>query len=266
MANHSVLMSSPEYFKVEYSINPWMVAGVEVDLDLAKKQWNNLKESIELAGATVEIVPPNEQLPDLVFTANSGIINGKDVLIANFKYEERRGEEEVFANWFKENGYNVARIPSEYKFEGRGDAFVYGEYLVGAYGIRSDKEALMYIADEFNLTPIIVELVNEKFYHLDTCFQKLPTESNDAIFYPQAFKDESLSQFSQFFNLIPVSEDDANKLACNAVVVQDTVILPSDGIEVANKISDLGAKVVVAEVSEFIKSGGACQCLVIALN
>ena len=31
-----VLMSSPEYFKVEYSINPWMVAGVEVDLDLAK--------------------------------------------------------------------------------------------------------------------------------------------------------------------------------------------------------------------------------------
>ena len=79
-------------------------------------------------------------------------------------------------------------------------------------------------------------------------------------------KDESLSEFSQFFNLIPVSEDDANKLACNAVVVQDTVILPSDGIEVSNKISDLGAKVVVAEVSEFIKSGGACQCLVIALN
>ena len=130
MTNHSVLMSSPEYFKVEYSINPWMVAGVEVDLDLAKEQWNNLKESIEAAGATVEVVPPSEKHPDLVFTANSGILNGKDVLIANFKYEERRGEEEIFANWFEENGYNVGRIPSEYKFEGRGDAFVYGEYLV----------------------------------------------------------------------------------------------------------------------------------------
>ena len=85
MANHSVLMSSPEHFKVEYSINPWMVAGVEVDLDLAKEQWDNLKESIEAAGATVEVVPPSENHPDLVFTANSGIINGKDVLIANFK-------------------------------------------------------------------------------------------------------------------------------------------------------------------------------------
>ena len=266
MTKHSVLMSSPEHFKVEYAINPWMVAGVEVDLDLAKKQWSNLKESIESAGASVEVIPGNEEFPDLVFTANSGIINGKDVLIANFKYEERRGEEEIFANWFKDNGYNVGRIPSEYKFEGRGDAFVYGEYLIGAYGIRSDKEALLYIADEFNLTPVIAELVNEKFYHLDTCFQILPTENNDAIFCPQAFKDESLSEFSQFFNLIPVCESDANKLACNAVVVEDTVILPSDGIEVANKISELGAKVVVGDVSEFLKSGGACQCLVIALN
>ena len=111
-------MSSPEHFKVEYAINPWMVAGTEVDLDLAKKQWNNLKESIESAGASVEVIPGNEEFPDLVFTANSGIINGKDVLIANFKYEERRGEEEIFANWFKDNGYNVGRIPSEYKFEG----------------------------------------------------------------------------------------------------------------------------------------------------
>ena len=264
MANHSVLMSSPEYFKVEYSINPWMVAGVEVDLDLAKKQWNNLKESIESAGATVEVVPPNEQLPDLVFTANSGIINGKDVLIANFKYEERRREEEVFANWFKENGYNVARIPSEYKFEGRGDAFVYGEYLVGAYGIRSDKEALLYIAEKFDLEPVIVELAQEKFYHLDTCFQQFPT--GDAIFYPEAFRDSSLSEFESLFNLIPVSEHDANQLACNAVVINNTVIFPSENIEAIKTVEGLGLNSAVADVSEFLKSGGACQCLVIALN
>ena len=130
----------------------------------------------------------------------------------------------------------------------------------------SHREVGEFLGMDYNRNVHSLLLVEPEFYHLDTCFQKLPTESNDAIFYPQAFKDESLSQFSQFFNLIPVSEGDANKLACNAVVVQDTVILPSDGIEVSNKISDLGAKVVVAEVSEFIKSGGACQCLVIALN
>ena len=224
MDHKKVLMSSPEYFKVEYSINPWMVAGATVELDLAKTQWNNLKSTIENAGAEVKIVPPSEDYPDLVFTANSGIIKDKDVLIANFKYEERRGEEDLYMNWFRNNGYNVGRIPSEFKFEGRGDAFVYGNYLVGSYGIRSDKEALLFIAEEFQLEPIIVELAQEKFYHLDTCFQQFPT--GDAIFYPEAFKDKSLSAFESLFNLIPVSEHDANQLACNAVVINNTVIFP----------------------------------------
>ena len=266
MGNTTVLMSSPEYFKVEYSINPWMIEGVEVDLELAKQQWSNLKSTIEDAGAVVQVVPPHEHYPDLVFTANSGIVKEDKVLIGNFKFEERQGEEEIYSKWFSENGYEVSRIPSEFKFEGRGDAFVLGEYLIGSYGIRSDKEALLYIADQFGLKPKIAELADPKFYHLDTCFQQLPTENRDAIFYPQAFKDESLSEFSDLFNLIPVSEGDANKLACNAVVINDTVIFPSEDIDVIQTVEDLGLNTAVANVSEFLKSGGACQCLVITLK
>ena len=264
MIQKQVLMSSPDFFKVEYSINPWMIAGVPVDLDLAKDQWNNLKSTIEKAGAEVKVVPPSREFPDLVFTANSGIINDKNVLIANFKFEERRGEEDLYMNWFSDNGYSVGRIPSEFKFEGRGDAFVYGNYLVGSYGIRSDKEALLFIAEEFQLEPIIVELAQEKFYHLDTCFQYF--SNGHAIFYPEAFKDSSLSAFSELFELIPVSESDANELACNAVVIEDTVIFPSEKINVIKVVEDLGLTSKVANVSEFLKSGGACQCLVIALN
>jgi len=167
-------------------------------------------------------------------------------------------------NWFSNNGYSVGRIPSEFKFEGRGDAFVHNNYLVGSYGIRSDKEALLFIAEEFQLEPLIVELAQEKFYHLDTCFQQLP--SGDAIFYPEAFKDQSLSTFESLFNLVPVSEHDANQLACNAVVINNTVIFPSVDIEAIKTVERLGLNAEVADVSEFIKSGGACQCLVIALN
>ena len=266
MGNTTVLMSSPEYFKVEYSINPWMVEGVEVNLELAKQQWENLKSTIENAGASVKVVPPHEQYPDLVFTANSGIVKDDKVLIANFKYLERQGEEEIYSKWFSENGYEVSRIPSEFKFEGRGDAFVLGDHLVGSYGVRSDKEALLYIANEFGLKPKIAELADPKFYHLDTCFQQLPTDNKDAIFYPKAFKDESLSEFADLFNLISVSEADANKLACNAVVINDTVIFPSEEIDAIQTVKDLGLNAVVANVSEFLKSGGACQCLVITLK
>ena len=176
---------------------------------------------------------------------------------SNTKKEEGR-------KWFKDNGYNVSRIPSEFKFEGRGDAFVYGDYLVGSYGIRSDKDALLYIADQFELEPVLAELAQEKFYHLDTCFQNFP--SGDAIFYPDAFVDKSLSTFESLFNLIPVSEHDANKLACNAVVINNTVIFPNKDIEAVSTVQNLGLQVEIADVSEFLKSGGACQCLVIALN
>ena len=69
MSQKIVLMSSPEYFKVEYAINPWMVPGTNIDLELAKNQWNGLKRTIEEAGAEVKVVPPNENHPDLVFTA-----------------------------------------------------------------------------------------------------------------------------------------------------------------------------------------------------
>jgi len=86
------------------------------------------------------------------------------------------------------------------------------------------------------------------------------------FFYPEAFKDQSLSAFESLFNLIPVSEHDANQLACNAVVINNTVIFPSEDIEAIRTVEELGLNAEVANVSEFLKSGGACQCLVIALN
>ena len=68
------------------------------------------------------------------------------------------------------------------------------------------------------------------------------------------------------FNLIPVSKDDAELLTCNAVVVGNTVIFPAGEISVIDKVKELGCNVVQVNVSEFIKAGGACQCLVISLN
>ena len=124
----------------------------------------------------------------------------------------------------------------------------------------------MFIADHFQLIPKIAKLVDEKFYHLDTCFQQLPTKNKDAIFYPPAFEDQSLSEFSDLFNLIPIHEDDANQLACNALVINESVIFPSENIEIIETVAQLGCNIEISNVSEFMKSGGACQCLVITLQ
>ena len=50
------------------------------------------------------------------------------------------------------------------------------------------------------------------------------------------------------------------------MVINNTVIFPSEDIEAIRTVEELGLNAEVANVSEFLKSGGACKCLVIALN
>ena len=70
----------------------------------------------------------------------------------------------------------------------------------------------------------------------------------------------------KFINLIPIHEDDANQLACNGVVINDSVIFPSENIKIIETVAQLGCNIEISNVSEFMKSGGACQCLVITLQ
>ena len=70
------LVCPPTHFGVLYEINPWMSRTVAVDLDRAQEQWDALVGLLTDAGATVEQLEPVEGLPDLVFTANAGVVAG----------------------------------------------------------------------------------------------------------------------------------------------------------------------------------------------
>lgn len=54
----NILMVRPKFFNVKYSINPWMDINNPVDTEKAMKQWENLKTTIEKAGAAVHIMEP----------------------------------------------------------------------------------------------------------------------------------------------------------------------------------------------------------------
>ncbi|ETN73332.1 hypothetical protein NECAME_04330 [Necator americanus] len=81
-----ILMHKPSYYKVFYSINLWMDLNNLVDTNKATERWKKLKEKIEKCGAKVEVMELDEDtkdLPDIVFTANAGIVRGKQVYLAN---------------------------------------------------------------------------------------------------------------------------------------------------------------------------------------
>lgn len=261
-----ILMCKPEYYGIFYEINKWMDINRQVHQTLAKNQWQALYETLLNIDVTVELVPPVAGLPDLIFTANAGLINQQKVLISTFKTKERQPESRYFAKWFLENGFEIVNESDDYTagpaFEGAGDALYFNDYLVAAFGFRSEISVYKKtFFKQFNL--LLCELVDPYFYHLDTCF--CPINKSIAIWYPKAFSLESQSKMREMGQLIEVSEREAKNFACNAVVVGKNVILPTDCPEISSQLEELGFIVHSCAMSEFIKAGGACKCLTLML-
>ncbi len=278
------LMCRPEHFSVFYEINPWMKTENSVDQLLALEQWDALCEAIENAGGTIKQIQPVAGLPDMVFTANAGLIlhNQRRVILSNFKHKERKGEEEHFRRFFEQHGYEVESVSAP--FEGAGDALFLDGYLMGGHGFRSDIMAYcggnheLGFRDciEFHIDPpwLILPLIDPRFYHLDTCF--CPLTNGDYLIYPGAVADETRLAIQLFGKReIEVDEDEAVKFACNAVLVPDirangqimgnTVLMPSGCPKTVEQLTEIGYNVVPLDMSEFIKSGGACKCLTLRL-
>jgi len=77
-----ILVCPPDYFGIEYEINPWMRVSDATDSDTSKAQWHNLARVLEEdVGVKLERMTPIKGLPDLVFTANAGVLHdGKAVI------------------------------------------------------------------------------------------------------------------------------------------------------------------------------------------
>jgi N-dimethylarginine dimethylaminohydrolase len=232
-----------------------------VNISVAKQQWQNLYKTILKAGATIELIDPATNLPDMVFTANAGLINRKTVCLSHFKLLERQGESSYFSFWFEQQGLEVIKI--EPYFEGAGDALFLGSKLIVAYGFRSQIEAYQQeFFTQFEL--VFCELVNPYFYHLDTCF--CPLSANLAMCYSGAFNKETKKNLEKNCELILVTEEEANKFACNSIVIGKKIIIPAGCHKVTKTLESLGFIVYSCDMSEYIKAGGACKCLTLELD
>ncbi|VDO29592.1 unnamed protein product [Haemonchus placei] len=103
-----------------------------------------------------------------------------------------------------------------------------------------------------------------RFYHLDTAF--CPLNDKLALWYPQAFDQASQRIMSNYFQLLPVSESEAKRFACNAVVIGNHVIMNEGSERIAQLLDRHGFKVHFVSMSEFVKSGGSAKCLTLRLN
>src|SRR5262245_52389747 len=100
MRQPRILMCPPDHYGIEYEINPWMSRSRGSDAPRAHKQWRGLYETLRGLGVEVELLQPQPGLPDLVFTANAGLVFGKRFFSSRFRHEVRARESPVFDAWF----------------------------------------------------------------------------------------------------------------------------------------------------------------------
>ncbi|MBI5435589.1 MAG: hypothetical protein HY937_00485 [Nitrosomonadales bacterium] len=260
------LMCEPTFFEVCYVINPWMEGNMgKVNEALAKQQWENLYDIV--AGlASVSLIEPAAGLPDMVFTANAGLVQKREFIVSSFLHAERQPEAKFFEKFFSSHGYRVRHLRKETIFEGAGDALFdsQGRLWFGS-GIRSEPQALDEIVNAFDVEACGLELVDPHWYHLDTAFCPLP--EGRAIAYEKAFARTSVEALNHAFgeNIIWVSEPDARNFACNAISIGQRVIMHRASAELKAALKQRGFEVIEADVSEFIKAGGACKCLTLEI-
>lgn len=258
------MMCAPDHYDVDYVINPWMEGNIhKSSRDRAVEQWQKLYD-IVADNATVDLIQPQKGVPDLVFTANAGLVLEKTVVLSRFFHKERQGEEPYFQQWFEENGFTVHVLPKDLPFEGAGDALLdrEGRWLWAGYGFRSELDSHSYLAKWLDIEVLSLRLMDERFYHLDTCF--CPLTDGYLLYYPPAFDSYSNRRIEMHVpseKRIAVSEPDAVNFACNAVNIDKLIVMNKASDALKEQLKDAGFHIIETPLTEFLKAGGAAKCL-----
>jgi N-dimethylarginine dimethylaminohydrolase len=272
IASPSFLLCAPAHYGIHYVINPWMSSNVgAAQSSVALQQWGAFRDVLERF-ATIELLPEVPELPDLVFTANAAVVRGCQCVLASFRPPERRPEEPHYERWLTARGFDVLTLPRDLPFEGAGDALFHrgadGPPLLWfGHGVRSSLLAQPFLEQHLGVAVQPLRLADKRFYHLDTCF--CPLDRGYLLYYPAAFVPESVAVIEE---LVPashrfaVSSADAKDFACNAVNLDDQVILNRASPELRAWLTGHGFTLHETPTSEFLKAGGSTKCMTLRLD
>lgn len=273
-----LLMSAPDFFEVSYAINPWMEPARWRPDDAVLRQqarsgWEALRACYEGLGAVIETLPPVAGLPDMVFTANAAVVVDRRVLLAHFRHPERQGEEPHARDFFERlhvRGLvdSLHQLPAGVHFEGNGDVVVDGTRGICwmGHGPRSDLRARATLEQVARRPVLALELVDPRFYHLDTCLCLL--SGGELLAVRQAFSPSGWQQLQDIAGqqLVELPEDDALQLAANAVCLDRDLVMGHCSQALRERLAERGYRVHVLPLDAFRRAGGSARCLTLELG
>ena len=263
------LMCPPEWYDVNYVINPWMAGNLHrPSRDLAFAQWKELHSQLQRL-ADIRLIPGQKGLPDMVFVGHAAVVQHGIVALSSFAHPQRQAEERHLRRWFESTGFIIWETPRETAFEGEGDALfnANGDHLWAAHGVRTCLQSHRHVADAWHTQVSSLHLVDPRFYHLDTCFA--PLSGGHLLYFPEAFDKPSRARIEAVYApemRIAVTESEATRFACNVINVGQEIIMGRAGTDLADRLSAKGYHVSEVDLSEFIRGGGSAKALALRLS
>ncbi|MEU4120377.1 dimethylargininase [Kitasatospora sp. NPDC028055] len=259
-----LLMCAPRHFDVTYSINPWMAPEKPTDGSVALAQWESLRDLYRALGHVVEVIDPVPGLPDMVFAANGATVVDGRVLGARFRSVERTAEGPAYLAWFRDHGFGDIRWP-EHVNEGEGDYLLAGRTLLAGTGFRTDRRSHVEAQDFFGVPVVSLNLVDPRFYHLDTALAVL--SDDEVMYYPAAFSESSRKVLRELFpDAILATEEDALVFGLNAFSDGRHVVLPQSAVHLIDELRQRGFEPIGVDLSELLKAGGSVKCCTLELR
>ncbi len=265
-------MCRPTHFSVQYEINPWMEGNIgRANAVRARDQWNALHSMLS-ERAEVHVMEPAPHLPDMCFIANAGLALDDVFVPAVFRVPQRAPEVPHFRRWLEEKDFVIETLNEELAFEGEGDALFQsrkGEapVLWAGYGVRSGLLSHRRLTEIFRCEIVSLRLVDQRFYHLDTCLAPLP--DGGLMYYPAAFDRRSLEAIHARIpksDRVEVSAEDALGFCCNAVVLGKTLVANHASNALRDTLAKRGLEMLKTPLDEFMLAGGAAKCLCLKLE
>jgi N-dimethylarginine dimethylaminohydrolase len=269
-SKRTVLMCRPDFFTVNYRINPWMHPEDPTDTTLAVRQWESLYRVYLDLGFDVRLVDPIEGLPDMVYAANGGFVLDNIAYGASFAYPERQPEGPAYMEWFAANGFDV-KNPQNIN-EGEGDFLLVGDVILAGTGFRSATASHSEVARIYDREVISLELVNPSFYHLDTAIAVLDPdpaagEPANIAYLPSAFNEAGLAILRERFpDAILVNEEDAAVLGLNSFSDGYNVVIASRAKDFERQLRERGYNPIGVDLSELLLGGGGVKCCTLELR
>jgi N-dimethylarginine dimethylaminohydrolase len=263
------LMCPPEWYDVDYVINPWMAGNLhQPSRDTAFMQWKNLYQQL-LRVADVRLLHARKGSPDMVFVAHAALVQHGVAAVSSFTHPQRQTEEGHLRQWFQDAGFLVWNTPRETSFEGEGDAIfdANGGHLWAGHGVRTCRHSHRHVADAWHSPVTSLHLVDPRFYHLDLCFA--PLDGDYLMYFPEAFDAESLAKIEAAYandKRIVVSESEATQFACNVINVGRNILMSAVESDLGSKLAERGFDVTELELSEFLRGGGGAKSLALRLS